>query len=183
LADLLWSNSGITITSTSSQTVNSVAWPARDINGSTDGEGVYVALELRTTSGAGAPSFSMSYTNSAGTSGRTGTGVMGAAGTTAGAGAWYVIGLQAGDTGVRSIQSITLSATWTSGSAGLVAFRPLFFGTLDPVLSNGRSSAHDAISMAMPKLHPETFLSICRGGMNSASAQGVVRGNITFSVG
>ena len=40
-------------------------------------------------------------------------------------GATYFIGLQAGDVGVQSVQSLTLSATWTSGTINLVAYRIL----------------------------------------------------------
>src|SRR4051812_16106248 len=42
LVDRLWQNSGLSATLTTAQTVNSVAWPARDNNGSTNGEGVFL---------------------------------------------------------------------------------------------------------------------------------------------
>ena len=74
LADRLWHNSGFTITTTTAQTVTSAAWPARDLNGSTNGVGVEVGIEISTTCGNGAVSnTTLQYTNEAGVSGRTGT--------------------------------------------------------------------------------------------------------------
>jgi len=55
LVDRLWHNSGFTVTTTTAQTVNSAAWPARDRDGSTNGVGVQVAIEVSTaTTNAGA---------------------------------------------------------------------------------------------------------------------------------
>lgn len=124
LCDRLWHNSGFTITSTSAQTVNSVAFPARDRDGSTNGDGVYIGVEVSTTTGLGTPTITVSYTNQAGTAGRTGTNIM-ATIASAAIGSFYTIKLQAGDTGVRSVQTLTLSATWTSGVIHLVAYRPI----------------------------------------------------------
>lgn len=125
ICDRLWHNSGFTITlAGTAQTVNSVTWPARDINGSTNGDGVYIGVEVSGATGTGTPVISVSYTNSAGTAGRTGSNIIL---TTASAvqSSFYTIDLQAGDTGVRSVQTLTLSATWTSGTIHLVAFRPI----------------------------------------------------------
>lgn len=124
LCDRLWHNSGFTITSTSAQTVNSVAFPARDDNGSTDGVGVLVGVEVSAATGAGTPTLTLGYTNSGNTAGRTATNYIATAATSA-IGAFYPIGLQGSDGGVRSIQTLTLSATWTSGTIHLVAYRVL----------------------------------------------------------
>lgn len=156
LVDRLWENSGIDRTLTTAQTINSVTWPARDNNGSTNGEGVYLALEWSTAPGTGTPTITVSYTNSAGTSGRTGTGILTPATGTV-IGQWWPIGLQAGDTGVRSVQSITFSVSWgTSGVCHLVAYRPVC------VFSNTRlgmlTSYEDAVTMAMPQLWGNSVL-------------------------
>jgi hypothetical protein len=124
LCDRLWHNSGLSVTLTTSQTVNSVAFPARDDNESTDGEGVLVALEISAATGAGTPTLTLGYTNQSGTASRTANNIVavtasGVIGTT------YIFGLQAGDTGVRSIQTYQQSATMTSGTHHLVAFRIL----------------------------------------------------------
>ena len=44
LFDCLWVNNAIVVTTTTAQTINSVAFPARDVNGSTNGEGVMVGI-------------------------------------------------------------------------------------------------------------------------------------------
>lgn len=149
LADRLWHNSGITITSTTAQTVNSVTFPARDNNGSTNGEGVFLGVEVSTATGAGNPTITIGYTNSDNTSGRTGTNVY-AVSASSPIGTFYPIGLQSGDKGVRSIQSITLSATWTSGTIHLVAYRPL---VIVNSASAGITGVVDALTSGLPRMY------------------------------
>jgi hypothetical protein len=128
--DRIWHNGGYTITSTSAQNSTTPAWPNRNPTSGTDdtatntGLGVMLALEISAATGAGTPTITVSYTNQAGTSGRTATNIIATVASSA-IGATYFIGLQAGDTGVRSVQSVTLSATWTSGTMNLVAYRKL----------------------------------------------------------
>lgn len=124
LMDRLWHNGGFTITLTTAQAITSPTWPSRDNAGSSNGDGVLLGLEVSAAAGAAAPTITVSYTNQAGTAGRTGTNIRATENSPA-AGAFYFIGLQAGDTGVRSVQSLTLSASWVSGTINLVAFRPL----------------------------------------------------------
>lgn len=124
LCDRLWHNSGITITQTTAHTINSVAWPARDVAGSTNGNGIYIGVEVSAATGAGTPTLTIGYTNEAGTAGRTGTNIIPTVASSI-VGNFFPIGLQAGDLGVRSVQNFTLSATWTSGTIHLVAFRIL----------------------------------------------------------
>jgi len=157
VADRLWHNSGLVLTSTTAQTINSVAWPARDRNQSTNGGGVYIGLEISAAVGAGTPTFSMSYTNSAGVSGRTSNNII-AVVASSGAGNMYVMGLQAGDTGVRSIQSFTLSASMTSGAAHLVAFRPLTFTQAYNVQGQFGQGWEDAFNLGMPQVFPDSCL-------------------------
>ena len=149
LCDRLWHNSGFTITSTAAQTVNSVAFPARDRNGSTDGEGVQLGVQISTATGAGTPTITVNYTNQANTSGRTATNSTATVASSA-AGTFYPIGLAAGDTGVRSVQTLTLSATWTSGTMHLVAYRVL--ATLE-LPAAGIPNAVDALTSGMPRLY------------------------------
>jgi hypothetical protein len=152
LLDRLWHNGGITITSTSAQNITSPTWPARDINGSTNGDGVHLAVEVSAATGSGTPTITISYTNQAGVSGRTATNIIATVASSA-IGATYLIGLQAGDTGVRSVQSLTLSATWTSGTINLVAFRPLAALELP---GNFIPNAIDAVTGGMPRLYNGT---------------------------
>lgn len=152
LCDRLWHNSGITITSTTAQTVNSVTFPARDNNGATSGEGVILGVEVSTITGAGTPTITVSYTNSAGTGSRSGTNIV-TTGASSYVGSFYPIGLQAGDLGVQSIQSVTLSATWTSGTIHLVAYRVL--ASVD-IVTTGCLGAVDAITGGFPRLYDNT---------------------------
>jgi len=124
LCDRLWHNNGLVITSTGPQTINSVAWPARDGDGATAGSQVHVGFEVITTLGAGTPTLTLGYTNSNGVSGKTSNNIIATA-TTPIVGSFYEMGLAAGDVGVQSIQTFQLSATWTSGTAALVAYRVL----------------------------------------------------------
>lgn len=152
LADRLWHNSGLSLTSTAAQTINSVAWPARDANGTSNGSQVLIGLEVTTATGSGTPTLTMNYTNSAGVAGRTGTNIF-PTGATSAVGSFYPIGLGAADTGVRSIQSFTLSATWTSGAASLVAYREIARLELtSPTVPN----AIDAITSGMPRLYGDS---------------------------
>ncbi len=145
LLDRLWHNGGFTITSTAAQSITSPTWPARcptsgtDDTPATTGLGVMLAVEVSAATGAGTPTITVSYTNQAGTAGRTATNIIGTVATSA-IGATYLLGLQAGDTGVRSVQSLTLSATWTSGTINLVAYRQLASLPLQALIPNAIDS-------------------------------------------
>jgi len=152
LCDRLWHNSGFTITSTGAQTVNSAAWPARDSNGSTDGVGVILGVEVSGATGAGTPTITVGYTNAANASGKTATNSVATVASSA-AGTFYPIGLAAGDTGVRSVQTLTLSATWTSGTIHLVAYRVLASLELSAA---GLPNAIDALTSGMPRCYDTT---------------------------
>lgn len=150
LMDRLWHNSGIVISTVGSQTVNSIAFPVRDNVGSSDGAGVMVALEvsLATTNAGAIANTTILYTNSDGTSGRTGT--LSSFPATSVLGTFVPFSLQAGDTGVRSIQSITLGTTYVAGTIHLVAYRTLARLEL-PTANTG--NALDAISGGFVRLY------------------------------
>jgi hypothetical protein len=123
LCDRLWHNGGYTITSTSAQTTSSFpTLPSRDINGSANGVGVLLGLEVSATTGAGTPTINVQYTNSGGTASRTGAFVYASVASSA-IGSFYPISLQAGDVGVQSLQSITFTSAWASGTVNMVAYR------------------------------------------------------------
>jgi len=151
LCDRLWHNSGVNVTLTTAQTVNSVTWPARDDDGSTNGKGVMIGVEVSTVMGAGTPTWTMGYTNSAGTAGRTITTAAQAA--TMAVGSFIPIQLAAGDIGVRSIQTWQQSATMTSGVYHLVAYRVL---AEIPVLVANVSAAVDWITAGGVRLYDNT---------------------------
>lgn len=149
LCDRLWHNSGIVVTTTTAQTVNSVAWPARDKNGSTNGVGVYIGLEISAATGAGAATPTISYTDESNNAGSTGSMQVTYAASSS-TGTFYPFTLAAGDTGVRSIQSVTLGVSMTSGSVSLVAYRPL--ATIE-LTAAGLPTAIDALTSGMPRLY------------------------------
>lgn len=130
LFDCLWVNSGAVVTTTTGQTIGSPTLPARDINGSTNGEGCWIGLlfTAAATNAAVINNATVTYTNSAGVAGRTATlaNLVGAqipATPVIGTIVWFQ--LQAGDTGVRSIQTLTLGTSLVTGSVSLLIARPL----------------------------------------------------------
>lgn len=172
LCDRLWHNSGFTITSTTGQTVNSAAWPARDQDGSTNGVGVVLGVEISSATGAGTPTITVDYTNSSGTAGKTGSNIIATASSSA-IGTFYPIGLAAGDVGVRSVQTLTLSATWTSGTMHLVAYRVL--ATMPVAASVGPGVVSPVVG-GLPRLYDNTvpFLLFVPSTTTSAAMFGTV---------
>lgn len=144
LIDVLWYNTGLVVTTTTAQAITTPTFPARDVNGSTNGEGLKIALYALTALGnaAAVANTTVSYTNSDGTAGRTAT-FSAAVGRQAPAtpviGTWMPFELAAGDRGVRSIQSITLATTYTSGTMMLVVYRPIKLEGVS--LANGPSGS------------------------------------------
>ncbi len=130
LADVVWVNTGLVVTTTTAQAITSPTFPARDLNGSTDGEGYVIGLLTTTanTNAAAITNATVTYTNSAGTAGRTAT-LLAVAGDqipptpVIGNVVWFQ--LAAGDKGVRSIQSVTLGTSLGAGAVSLIVARPL----------------------------------------------------------
>jgi hypothetical protein len=152
LCDRLWHNSGFTITSTGAQTVNSVAFPARDADGTINGNAVLVGVEVSTVTGAATPTLTMVYTNPSDVGSKTGTNVVATVASSI-AGTFYPLGLAAGDKGVKSIQTFTLSVSWVSGTIHLVAYRILARLTL--TLAN-TPNAIDALTSGFPRMYDNT---------------------------
>lgn len=128
--DILWVNSGLVITTTTAQLIVSPVLPARDINGTTNGEGCMIGILCTAAVGLAAVASNavVSYTNSDGTVGRTATltaivGSQAPATPVIGTVVWF--NLAAGDKGVRSIQSITLGTSWVSGTISLFIARDI----------------------------------------------------------
>ena len=152
LCDRLWHNSGIGITTTTEQLFTSSAQiPARDANGTNNGVGVYAGVEVSSAVGAGTPTLTLKYTNSAGTAGQTSTSILATAASPI-AGTFYQMGLAAGDVGIRQAQSLTLSATWTSGTIHVVLYRVLARLELGAQLPN----AIDALTGGFTQMYNNT---------------------------
>lgn len=170
LCDLLWHNSGLSLTATTPQIINSVAFAARDSNGSSNGEGVIAALFVTGLTGTGTPQLSLGYTNQAGAASRSSNGVTISASSSL-AGASYFFGMQTGDTGIRSIQSYQQDVTWTSGTAHLAAFRPIL---TVPVYSSVKRYYADITENGLVKIFNSSVLFglyfSSSGNMNGMSA-------------
>lgn len=153
LYDRLWHNSGVAVATTTAQAITTPTWPARDQDGTTNGAGVMCAIEVVTaTTNAGAiTNTTLSYTNSAGTAGRTAT--ISSFPATAVAGTFVPFQLAAGDVGIRSIQSVTLGTSYAGGAISLVCYRHLAELEL-PIANVG--NAVDAVTSGFPRLYDNT---------------------------
>jgi len=150
LCDRLWHNSGIATNSTAAQTINSAAWPARDSNGTVNGEDVLIGVEIVTAT-TNTSNCTMTYTNSAGTAARTSIAVsVASAGS---AGNFFPLSLAAGDTGVRSIQTVTFATQLGGGSVSLVAYRIL--SEIDVFTANV-GAVQDMFGCGFPRLYDNT---------------------------
>lgn len=175
VCDRLWHNSGLSVTSTSSQGITSPTWPARDRDGTTNGAGLLCGIEWSAAGGSGVPVVTLGYTNQNGTSGRTATIT---AVTTPLVGTFERFGLQAGDTGIRSIQSYQANATRTSGTFHLVVYRVLAVITLP--LANV-AGVIDAITGGFPRLYDNTVPFLIQ--IPSATTATTISGALTVSQG
>lgn len=155
VCDRLWHGGQFAGTDVTLQSVNSVTFPSRDVNGSSSGVGVMVAVEVTSACGNAAPIATVTYTNSDGTSGRTGTAQLS---TLPNKGQMYAVTLQAGDTGVRSVQSVQLSTSWLSGTYVLVAYRCIVKTSIDRSYSLPGRQWADSISLGMPKVYSGSVL-------------------------
>ena len=128
--DVLWVNTGLVVTTTTLQAITTPALPARDINGATTGEGCTIALLVTavSTNAAANAGITVSYTNSKGVAGKIAT-LSAIAGSqlpaTAVVGTIVWFQLAAGDTGVQSIQGITLTTTLLTGAISLMICRDI----------------------------------------------------------
>ena len=133
LADVLWVNTGLVVTTTTAQAITQPTLPLRDNSGSSNGHGIGAGLLVTTatTNAAVINNITLQYTNSNGVAGRTGTMSYPA---TAVICTFVPFQLAQGDIGVRSIQSIKLGTTLTAGAISLIAFN--FLATVPVTVAN-----------------------------------------------
>lgn len=123
VVDILNMSGGLNATVTTPQTTN---LPTAALTRYTNGEGVHAALLLYSGIGGTATTATVEYTNSAGTGSRVSTAVTFGGTPLNTAGILIRIPLQAGDTGIRSVESVTLAATTgTAGNFGVVLYKPI----------------------------------------------------------
>ncbi len=179
LFDVMWVNSGLVVTTTTAQAIAApVALPARDLDGTTNGRGVWAGILVTTaTTNAGAiANTTMSYTNSDGTPGKTATIASYPATAVIGTVVWFQ--LAAGDAGVRSVQSVTLGTSYVAGAISIILARPLSPPVGNPVINVGSAAPVD----------PSTGLRLYNGtcalpiGLMSATTATSISGAISVAV-
>jgi hypothetical protein len=163
VVDRLWSNTGIDISTGSTgvwQSINSVQWPPRDDSGLSTGYGVYVGLEVGTTTTQTyvLHDIKVEYTNTDNVPFRTGNFHWFPG--TATAKAFMIMSMDYDDIGVKSIQSINIpralvAANSTTGSVHLVAFRPITMGII-----GSPTDYTDAYQMGFTKIHNNSCLNV-----------------------
>lgn len=151
LYDRLWHNSGIDATSTSAQTINSATLTRPDALGN----GAELWWQVYALMGAGTPTVTATYTNPAGTGSRSGS--SGVLPTTMAAGRTGPFTLNSGDEGVKSVQTWQASATFTSGTIGLVIRRQVAMLT---TRVDARSTIEDALEAAMTSVPSDACLEL-----------------------
>lgn len=153
LCDRLWHNSGYTVTTTTAQNTTHPGLPARDQNGATNGDSIMLGIEVSTaTTNAGAiTNMTASYTDQGGTAGATAT--IASFPATATLGTFVPFQLAAGDTGVRSVQSLTLGTSLVTGVVHLVQYRIL---AAVNVTSANVGSAVDSLTGGFVRLYDNT---------------------------
>ena len=159
LVDLLGFYNITSVTTTGAQTLNNTVTLPRY----TDGAGVQAFLTPSTVMGAAMPNITLNYTNSAGTAGKATPATLPIGNTAAavtsivysgtGTGKYGpFIPLAAGDAGIRSVQSINLSASYVSGVLNLVLCKPIM--TL-PITTLGVTAERDLVNQfaSMPRIY------------------------------
>lgn len=159
LVDMLGFYPVTTVTTTGAQTLNNTVTLPRYTNGA----GVQAFITPSTVMGAGTPNISLGYTNSANVAGRATPATLPIGNTAAavtsivysgtGAGKYGpFMPLQASDAGIRSVQSINLSASYVSGVLNLVLCKPLI--TM-PITTLGVTAERDLVNQiaSMPKVY------------------------------
>lgn len=154
-----------------------------------NGEGIRAFLTVVTTTGATAHNIAISYTNTAGTAGRTlPVTVSGTASAitphithsgTAGNNYGPFLPLANGDTGIQSVQSLTLSAASGAGTAALVLAKPLL--TI-PLTTASVASERDFLNQipSLPQIQDGACLTWVYFAGAAAAANSNVYGSLEF---
>ena len=172
LYDRIAHSSGLNGTLTTAQAVNGAA-----LTRHTTGEDVELFLEVYAATGATASNVTISYTNSAGVAGRTTPAI--AMQVTPVAGQMLPIPLQAGDTGIQSVQSVTLSAsTATAGNFGITLVKRI---AEIPITVAGTGVVLDPFALGFPQIENNACLSMMV--VTSTTSTGFVTGTINIAQG
>lgn len=168
IADRLAHQGGLSGTVTTPQTTN---LPTAALTRYATGAGVWAALEIYTAIGVTATTVTASYTNQDGTAGRTTQPVVLGATDNREAQRLIPLSLQAGDSGVRAVASVTvLATTGTAGNFGVTLFRPIMAFHLPAGFAE--QNVYDAVLQMggfAAEIQPEACLWFCAIGQTSSS--------------
>ncbi|MBL8924108.1 MAG: hypothetical protein JNJ54_34955 [Myxococcaceae bacterium] len=174
--DRLWHNSGLSGTTTTSQTINSTALTRYPTVGG-NYVGVEPWLEVYTAYGATGSTFTLTYTNEAGTGSRTSTYTHPANAPTATQ--MIPFPFQAGDKGVQSIQSFSLTpSTATAGNFGFTLLHRL---AQIPISAANAGGVLNFLDMGGAELLDGACLSLMV--LCSATSTGIMTGDLTVAEG
>jgi len=165
LYDRLWHNY-MSLTSNATITINSADFPPRDDNGSSNGEGVHIALVGLNPLSNLLAAATITYTNSRGVTGRIGrfSGFTNIGYISAGANRSVVCiaVLDEGDSGVRSIQTFSVGGALSSAhQCSLVAFRAIDSAVASLTQSSLNFSNQNGILARPPvRIYHDSVLSV-----------------------
>jgi hypothetical protein len=158
LYDRLFHEGGLSGTSTSAQTIQG-STPSPALTRNTGGAGNIAFYEIYTIIGTTSTTLTMTYTNQAGTGSRTSTINIGNTGFRE-VSRMQRIPLAAGDSGIRAIEQIQLTATTgTAGNFGITIAQPLAW---IPVGAGGTMGWRDYTTglPGIPVINPDACLSL-----------------------
>jgi hypothetical protein len=164
--------SGWSVTTTTAQNTTS---PAALTRPDSTGANTEAWLHILATMGSGAATPVLSYTDQDGNAGAT-TGTMGYNSASI-IGSMYNFPLAAGDSGVRSVQSLTLSVSMTSGTARVCIMRRL--ATLPCVANVGFK--YNAYDLGLPVISNDAALMV--GVLPSSTASGPTQLELVLAQG
>ncbi len=130
LVDVLWYSTGHVVTTTTVQVADAGVLPARDLNGTTNGEGVVLGMYTTTanTNAAVINNSTANYESSDSVGNRTAT-LFNLAGymipATPVIGTFTRFNLEAGDRGIKVLGNITLGTSLGAGAVSFVLYRPI----------------------------------------------------------
>lgn len=157
LVDVLWYSTGTVVTTTTVQVADAGVLPARDVNGTSNGEGVALGIYTTTanTNAAVVNNSTANYENSDGVGNRTATlfnqvGFMFPA--TPVIGTFTRFNLAAGDRGIKVLGNITLGTSLGAGAISAVLYRP--------IATVGVSVANTPVTF-VPEISPRLYNGSC----------------------
>jgi hypothetical protein len=194
LTDIIHMYRSCSVVTTPSTLTNHPTWTGTGDTRMTNANGVYASV-LMTTASTAAAQLTLTYTNQAGTAGRTTTAPNGSvfgpvAATPAGCflnqttvtattGGLFAP-LATGDLGVQKVDSYAINANGTGGAACIILHRPIAW---IPVAAANSASVLDFLTgvPGLPRIYDDACLAIISRVGGAYAAGGVLEGQITYA--